>query len=243
MPILKAQIEASEVAVKQLPNKKFKFASTFAARGAWIGFGITVVIVIVLGLNSNSGESPGVVGYICFTSVLAFFPVIIGALWGHSIGERKWENHKELWGLLELGDQHSCLVDYEKKLREWSETQERMVRSFWTNLDGHAFEREIATLYRRQGFDVEETGASGDGGVDLILWRDETFLIAQCKQHSGPIAPAVVRDLYGAMISEGADGAILVATSGFTTGTQQFAAGKPIELVDLNGILKMASGS
>lgn len=96
------------------------------------------------------------------------------------------------------------------------------------------FEHLVGEAYRRQGYFVEETGGGGsDGGVDLILGRDGEKVVVQCKQwRSWTVGVRVVRELFGTMMHEGADTAVVVTCGRFTRDAEDFADGKPIELVD-----------
>jgi hypothetical protein len=141
---------------------------------------------------------------------------------------------------LELRRQLDASEKYESSLRTWEASQEKLKREYWLSLDGWAFEHAISTLFRGKGYTAFVTPGSNDGGVDIVLVKDQEKVIVQCKNHRSPAAPAMVRDLYGSMVHEGAASAILVCTGGFTSGTKEFAKGKPIELIDLEGIITMA---
>jgi restriction system protein len=103
------------------------------------------------------------------------------------------------------------------------------------------FEDLLGEAYRRQGYKVEETlGGGADGGVDLILGRDGKVTLVQCKRWNGaPVGVRQVRELYGVLHDRGASAAKLVATTSFTPDAIAFAKGKPIELVDGNGLLRL----
>lgn len=49
----------------------------------------------------------------------------------------------------------------------------------------------------------------------------------------------VARELYGVLMHEGAEEAIIASVSGFTQGVVDFVKGKKIKLLDLEDILKM----
>jgi restriction system protein len=118
---------------------------------------------------------------------------------------------------------------------------QRLRGSFWKSLGGLTFERELGEMYRRLGYTVTQTKASGDGGVDLILERDSKRIVVQCKQHSKPAGPSFVRDLYGTMIHRGATSGILACTSGFSREARKFAHNKPLTLIGLSEILHLAA--
>jgi len=116
---------------------------------------------------------------------------------------------------------------------------EKAKRDFWFGLSGTAFEHHLADLYARQGYSVALTKTSGDEGIDIVLTRDGKRTIVQCKQHSKPVGPAIARELYGALVASRAHSAILACTSGFTVGVLDFVRDKPIELIDVDAIVRM----
>lgn len=101
-------------------------------------------------------------------------------------------------------------------------------------LSWQEFERRVADVYRSQGYEVEETGGGGaDGGVDLRIRRGGETALVQCKRwrvYKVRVRP--VRELFGVMAAEGASRAILVCSGTYTPDARDFAAGKPIELID-----------
>jgi hypothetical protein len=124
--------------------------------------------------------------------------------------------------------------------RKHAQEQERRRRSeFWLTLPGHAFERELATVLERVGYEVVRTPGSGDGGIDLLLRRAGRTIVVQCKQTKQPVGPGAARDLYGALMHCGADEGILATTSGVTVGVREFFKSKPLRVMDLTEILAL----
>lgn len=119
--------------------------------------------------------------------------------------------------------------------------QQRRRESFWTGLDGPRFEQEMCRLFRLKGYRAETTPASGDEGIDIVLDTEGAEVLVQCKAHKAPVGPGPVRELYGVLVDQAADEAMLVSVGGFTDGARKFAAGKPIRLLDLRDILQMAT--
>ena len=109
------------------------------------------------------------------------------------------------------------------------------------NLPWKHFEDVLAEAYRLQGYHVKEMlGSGADGGVDLLLRKDEQVVVVQCKRWKGkPVPVQVVRELYGVMIDRRASAAKVVATTTFTADAVAFAKDKPIELVDSNALLRL----
>lgn len=107
------------------------------------------------------------------------------------------------------------------------------------------FELLVGEAYRRQGYNVEETGTTGgDGGIDLALRGNGETVLVQCKQwrtHRVGVKP--VRELYGVLMSEQADRAVLVACGTFTKEAQLFAQGKPIQLVASEELVDMVNSA
>lgn len=102
--------------------------------------------------------------------------------------------------------------------------------------NGLDFERQVHALLKNMGFEAEITKASGDGGIDIIAHSKEHITggkyIIQCKDWSKPVGEPPVRDLYGVVTAENANKGILITTSTFTAPAINFAAGKPLELID-----------
>jgi len=103
------------------------------------------------------------------------------------------------------------------------------------------FEKQLASVYRQNGYQVEETGGGGpDGGVDLKLFKDGRTTVVQCKHwKTWKVNVKPVRELFGVMTAEGADSAIFIASGEYTTEARRFAEGKPIELIDRDGFLAL----
>jgi restriction system protein len=102
------------------------------------------------------------------------------------------------------------------------------------SLSWREFEQLVGEAYRRQGYTVRENaGAGPDGGIDLALSKDGKTYLVQCKQwRSWKIGVKVVREMYGVMTAKHAHGVVLITSGMFTQEARNFAAGKPIDLVE-----------
>lgn len=114
------------------------------------------------------------------------------------------------------------LVDEQTSLEKLRETS-------WKD-----FEYLVAEAFRRQGYTVDYSlGRGADGGVDLTLRRAGRTSLVQCKQWKVfSVGAPVIREMFGLITAEGADEAIIVTSGKFTRDAQEFAAGKPIQLID-----------
>jgi len=106
------------------------------------------------------------------------------------------------------------------------------------------FEELVAEAYRRQGYRVIENHRGGaDGGVDIRLKKDGSLHLIQCKQwRSAKIGVRVVRELYGVMSAEHALRGVVISSGVFTQEAKNFAAGKPIDLIDGLEVAQLVRG-
>lgn len=114
--------------------------------------------------------------------------------------------------------------------------------SHWSEVDPYEFEREIALLFEKYGYQVKVTKGSGDGGIDILLSKSGKKSVVQCKRYKTKVSPSAVRDLYGVMVSGKYFSGYLVCPSGFSEKTFQFAKGKKIGLIGLKRIMQMVNG-
>ena len=91
------------------------------------------------------------------------------------------------------------------------------------------FEAEVARWLRRDGWDVERRGGTGDGGIDLLATRRGETVAVQCKRYaeSAAVGASQVRDLFGAAVAEGATSAVLVTTGRVSAPAIQWAEALP----------------
>ncbi len=92
------------------------------------------------------------------------------------------------------------------------------------------FEEVIAAIFRGNGYDVEITPASKDGGYDLMAVQHTKITganvyLVECKRYApqNKVGVGVVRGLYGIVSSQDATKGVVTTTSSFTRGAQEFA--------------------
>jgi len=109
-----------------------------------------------------------------------------------------------------------------------------VTRSRLYALSPHQFERYVADIFSRKGYQVELRGGSGDHGVDLELHDRRTGrrAIVQCKRYQNTVGEELVRELYGTLLHELAYHAFLVTTADISDAAREWAQGKPITLID-----------
>lgn len=116
-------------------------------------------------------------------------------------------------------------------------------------IESREFEEVVAEIFRKQGFEVELTKRTRDGGKDIIavqrhaLGIDTKYFI-ECKRYSldHKVSVDIVRNLYGVKNTvDGANKIILATTSTFTKDAINFAKEKipskwEIDLKDYNDV-------
>lgn len=113
------------------------------------------------------------------------------------------------------------------------------------------FEELLAELYAREGFHVEMTKETRDGGIDLYLVRYESFgrvlTVVDAKRYrqDRPVSVGVVRHLYGVVEAERASAGVVATTSFFSREAKRFQESVPFRLslqdyFDLQTMLRRA---
>lgn len=108
------------------------------------------------------------------------------------------------------------------------------------SMDPVEFEKFCAFLYEQQGYTAYLSALTGDEGIDLWLTRGEEKVVVQCKRYAGTVGQPVVRDLFGTMVHNKANRAALVTTGGISRQAEEWAADKPIHLVDGHELINWA---
>lgn len=98
------------------------------------------------------------------------------------------------------------------------------------------FEELVAELFNGFGYDVELTKQTRDGGKDIIAVSNREIIkqkyIIECKRPDpgNPVRIEVVKQLHATKIDEGANKAILVTTSHFTSDARIYENKHSIDL-------------
>lgn len=104
------------------------------------------------------------------------------------------------------------------------------------------FSAVISEAYRRRGYAIEE---SRSGAFDFKLRRNGQITLVQCRRWKvKQVGIGPVRELYDSLDKHEAFNCVCVAAGDFSDGAREFAAGKPVvllngpALVELVGALK-----
>jgi HJR/Mrr/RecB family endonuclease len=152
--------------------------------------------------------------------------------------EKYLQEQKERWAQEELNLQKEERVDYLAKAYKKRSSTTQFKKNLakvddLINLTPIEFEKWVKkNIFEKEGWQALETKKTGDGGIDLVLWKDKEKSIAQCKRFRGTVGQPMLRDFYGTMMSEGVSRGYFVTTGLFSLAALQFSEDKPIEMID-----------
>jgi restriction system protein len=114
-------------------------------------------------------------------------------------------------------------------------------------MDWQKFEHLIRMVFEKEfsndDAEVKITQSSRDGGIDAVAWDPDPIkggkFVIQAKRYTNVVGVSAVRDLYGAIMNEGAEKGILVTTSNYGADSYKFAENKPISLLDGSNLLHL----
>lgn len=100
------------------------------------------------------------------------------------------------------------------------------------------FERYVANVFAASGYAVRVVGGSGDGGVDVRVWRDGWSGIVQCKRYrpDRTLGPAAVRELIGTRSHERARHAWLATTATLSPAARSLARDEGVVVLDARAL-------
>jgi HJR/Mrr/RecB family endonuclease len=112
-------------------------------------------------------------------------------------------------------------------------------------IDWFQFEKLMELIYRHRGYSVTRLGgANPDGGVDLIISRDNEKFLVQCKQwRKWKVGVKEMREFFGALSDQKENKGIYITLQGYTEQARLFATKHGIELFDESHLIQMLEGS
>jgi restriction system protein len=114
-------------------------------------------------------------------------------------------------------------------------------------MEWEEFEQLIREVFAKEfsinGGEVKITQASRDRGVDAVAFDPDPIrggkIVIQAKRYTNTVDVSAVRDLYGTVLNEGANKGILVTTADYGPDAYQFAADKPLTLLNGGNLLNL----
>lgn len=148
------------------------------------------------------------------------------------------ENRRQAAALKEAEERAE--TERQLRRRKWAErVRELRLPEFLRKMHPEKFEKLVCEIFARKGYQVEPTRYTGDGGVDGYIRRaGQTFLL-QCKRVQGSVGEPVLRDLFGTIHHEKANGGIVVTTGSVSEKARAWAKEKPIKIVEMSELQEM----
>ena len=107
------------------------------------------------------------------------------------------------------------------------------VRDDINYMTGLEFEKFMADVLRQKGYLVEETKASGDQGVDLLLPNyDGKRVAVQLKRYTGAVGNSAIQQTFAGMAHYHAEEGWVITTGTFTKSARQIARSTRVRLID-----------
>lgn len=108
------------------------------------------------------------------------------------------------------------------------------------NLSPQELEDFVARLFECLGYEVRQTPYSGDGGKDIIAFKDGRKYIIECKRYKKEkVGRPELQKFFGVMNEEGADGGFFVTTGQFTQTAVKYAQKYGIRLVNADELARL----
>lgn len=107
-------------------------------------------------------------------------------------------------------------------------------------LDPYQFEKVVGDYFRDCGYVVQQTKRTGDGGKDLIMYKNGQTYYVEVKRYGkgNPVSRPLIQKLVGACHPVGAKG-IFITTSRFTKEAIAEAHRSGIQLIDGDQFIRL----
>lgn len=113
----------------------------------------------------------------------------------------------------------------------------RQDQKYWFDLDPYEFEKEVAYWFEQQGYNSKVTKKSGDGGVDIIISKNEYTAYVQCKRFkASKVDRPTLNALYGVVCADNANQGIVVSLLGVTNEARDFAEKTGIKIITIDDL-------
>lgn len=210
---------------------------------AYIPSGLVICFLMFISVVITDHVGPALAGLLIGLGITSEWPGKLSA----KIIERK---KRAIFGYPDYCNYKSAESSFEREHDEYVEQLERIELqkekeenqkqySYWLEMDPWDFEKEIALLFKKQGYSATVTKGSGDEGIDIHLSKNGIKGMVQCKRFKTKVGPGPVRDLYGAMMASNYKYGYLVCPSGFSDKAFEFSKRKNIKLIGLKRIMEM----
>lgn len=105
------------------------------------------------------------------------------------------------------------------------------------NIHWRKFEEMTAEFFSNEGFDVTLKKGRKDGGIDLILQRDNKKIVAQCKRYKSNVGTPIVRELDDVIIRDNYDEGIIICARDISKDSKKLIDDYKMKIKIVNGEL------
>ncbi|MDH5573524.1 MAG: restriction endonuclease, partial [Gammaproteobacteria bacterium] len=199
----------------------------------WVGLGLAIIIYMTLSIYNSQEVVTASTGGVANVGV-----IVIG-----SITKALATAAQYLFPFaFILGAGTSALQQY-KRSNLLNRASSREGKTAIDSMSWREFEMMVGEAFRQRGFKVKETPFGPDGGVDLVLTKNDQKILVQCKHwKTQKVGVKTVRELYGVLVAESADEVNIVCSGEFTSDAFDFVKDKPIYLIDGNVLSELIQG-
>lgn len=121
---------------------------------------------------------------------------------------------------------------HEELTARLADRRHQLRRTNWKALRGVPFEQFLADVFRALGYEVGDTKASGDRGVDLIVTGGGRRVAVQTKGYVSSVGNDAVQQAHAGMTFYGCTESAVVTNSVFTPAARQLAERVGCRLID-----------
>jgi restriction system protein len=108
-------------------------------------------------------------------------------------------------------------------------------------MSGEEFEIFLKHLFTFRGYEVQHTGRSNDGGVDLVVKKGKEKISIQAKRYTGKADRRAITDAVAGMKLHNCTHAMAITNSRFTKPAIEYAKKTDCRLIDRDGLAKWIS--
>lgn len=124
------------------------------------------------------------------------------------------------------------LLDYMSEVRYLHSPLSRIDK-----MEGVEFEEYLKIRFKKLGYKVEITPASGDYGADLFCFNKKETMVVQAKRYDANVGTKAVQEVVGAREYYEADFCVVVTNSYFTVNALNLAEANNVTLIDRDDLL------
>ena len=112
-----------------------------------------------------------------------------------------------------------------------AQEEERAEAGFSEDMSGEDYEIYCGRILQEAGWNVEQTQASNDQGVDLIAQIEDLKVCIQCKRYSNPVGNKAVQEVIAGKAFYNGTHAVVVSNAGFTKAAKNLAESADVLLI------------